>query len=133
MTDLLLETVKRRDYRLVFRWGCRTQNCHSPRVTIFLHRTLEEVKNFTRNTNQICGANHITKPLKQCTKCNALYSIETDICESCEPRARKKAELEIQLEQAQKNFQRAKLPDEKQGEAVVIKLLETELSLLDAE
>jgi hypothetical protein len=111
MVDLLQETVRRRDYKLVFRFGCRELECPSKTCTIFLHRTEQEVKDFIRNIKQRCGADHFTKPIKQCTYCNMIYELEADICVHCEPRAKRRAELELQIEGLEKELKHEKIEE----------------------
>jgi hypothetical protein len=105
---MLAETVLLRDYKLVFRFGCRVLDCPAKTCTIFLDRTDKEVKDFIRNIKQRCGANHFTKPVKQCSFCNTIYELEVETCIYCEPKARRKAELFIRKEELERQLRHEK-------------------------
>lgn len=101
MVDILQERTKRRDYRLKIIWGCR--DCNS-KVNIFLHRTKDDIIKGWRNIKQICYLNHhITRPIKQCTVCNRLYSLEEFDCPECEVEIAKLTDLELLIENNEKH------------------------------
>jgi len=111
MLELELEDiVKRRDYKLKYNWGC-TQ-CYPNKmwnfVWIFLNRTTDDIERGNSNIKQICLQGHVTRPLKTCNKCGRTYQVEDDICKPCEYEVRKRAELEVGIELAEKEINRFK-------------------------
>ena len=106
----LEDIVKRRDYRLKYSWGC---NICFPRkmwdfVWIFLGRTQAEVDAGSSNIKQRCLQGHVTRPFKVCTKCARTYKVEDDVCKPCEYEVRKKAQLEVGIELAEKEINKFK-------------------------
>ena len=102
MVDMLLECRRRRDYRLKIIFGCRS--CNYKYVTIFLHRTEEDIKQNRRNIKQVCdNCRAITKPFKECTTCKRTYEIEDSDCPECEAEILIITERELALEEAQKH------------------------------
>lgn len=103
VTDLLLETAKRRDYKLKIIWKC-IKGCKLP-TGILLHRTPEEVLNGSRNIKQRCyECKEISIPKKVCNKCLSIYSLDTFDCETCEPRIKQITEYELEIEENNKKI-----------------------------
>lgn len=106
----LEDIVKRRDYRLKYIWGCKL--CYPNKmwdfVYIFLNRTPKDIELGLSNIKQICLQRHVTRPTKVCTKCNRGYIVEDDVCKPCEYEVRKRAALEVGIEQAEKEINRFK-------------------------
>jgi len=106
----LEDIVKRKDYQLKFVWGCTI--CFPKKMwdytTVFLARTDKEVELGISNIKQICLNGHITRPIKICNKCNRRYVVEDTTCKPCEYEVRKRTELEVGIEQAEKEINRFK-------------------------
>jgi len=105
-TDVDIEDISpRRDYKMAYIFGCLS--CIGSRyegspVTIFLHRTAEDLKLQKNNVYQICIRHHITRPHKQCTKCGREYSVDSYICLDCEQIVADIAKCEVYIEEALK-------------------------------
>lgn len=109
MLDLLEETVKKRDYKLVFIWGCtgiqQGFNCNAS-VSLMVHRTQQEYDEGLRNIKQVCTNGHITRPYKKCNKCDSVYPQEETICNKCESRAKELAGYEMEIALANKRLKK---------------------------
>ena len=103
LIDILLETVRRRDYHLRIIWECR--ECGSKFVKVFLHRDKLEVETGARNIKQMCEFRHITIPFKRCDKCGKTYLINQYECDVCEPRVKRITELELAIEETEKELE----------------------------